>query len=464
MALLAFFFFIIFVISIYGIFNNGVKILRLKNRKESIFMMIGSLVLMFSIISSSDKADNKQIQINDSEKITSVQSENQEQQKQPNNNVTTDEERTTSETSEDNAIVESEKDSSKNGEIAVATKATSDTPIEPQEKLKVHFIDVGQGASQLIIGSTGKTILIDSGNNDKEQLIVNYLKKQKIDKIDILIGTHPDADHIGGMDAVIRNFDIGQIYMPKRQSNTKTFEDVLLAIKSKGLKVNTAKSGLTLDWEQDTIVKMIAPINEYSEDNDWSAVIHLQYGDTSFLLTGDIENASEKDIISSGANIKADVLLVPHHGSKSSTSNQFLDKVSPKYAVIQVGKNNYGHPTDEVLKRLNDKGIKIYRNDLQGDIIFTSDGKNLSANVNSWAYTKPKVELVQKNQSNNSKANNSKTNNSKTNNSEKAKQPQEIVIYKNCKEVRAAGKAPLYKGDPGYSLKLDRDKDGIACE
>lgn len=126
------------------------------------------------------------------------------------------------------------------------SKPANVSKVETKGELIVHFIDVGQGASQLIVGPMGKTILIDAGNNDQETVVVNYLKKQKINKVDILVGSHPDADHIGGLDAVIDNFDIGKVYMPKVQSNTKTFEDVLLAIQRKGLKVSTAKSGLTL--------------------------------------------------------------------------------------------------------------------------------------------------------------------------------------------------------------------------
>jgi beta-lactamase superfamily II metal-dependent hydrolase len=196
--------------------------------------------------------------------------------------------------------------------------------------LKVHFIDVGQGASQLIISPTGKSILIDAGNNDKEKLIVAYLKKEKINKIDILIGTHPDADHIGGLDAVIDNFDIGKIYMPKVQSNTDTFKEVLAAIQKKKLKVSTAKSGLTLEWETGIKVEMIAPVGTYDDTNDMSAVVHLTYGSNAFLFTGDAETKSEADTLKSGVNLKSDVLVIGHHGSKSSTSQSFLDAINPK--------------------------------------------------------------------------------------------------------------------------------------
>jgi competence protein ComEC len=330
------------------------------------------------------------------------------------------------------------------------------TKDETKGELKVHYIDVGQGASQLIIGSSGKTILIDAGNNDKATLVVNYLKKQGVSKIDILVGTHPDADHIGGLDAVIDNFDIGKIYMPKVQSNTKTFEDVLLAIQRKNVKVTTAKSGLTLDWEPDTKVEMIAPVKDYSEDtNDMSAVIHLTYGQTSFILTGDAESKSENDMIGSKVNLKSDVLLVGHHGSKSSTTQAFLDAVQPSYAVIQVGKENkYGHPTAEVLKRLSDRGVKTYRNDEQGNIIFTTNGKDIAVKYDNGVTVPIKGEI----------APTPTTSPSTTKPTVATKQQEANVVYKNCTEVRAAGKAPIKRGDPGYSSKLDRDNDGVGCE
>jgi competence protein ComEC len=342
----------------------------------------------------------------------------------------------------------------------VVESAKVETSSEPKLKtkgtLQVHFIDVGQGASQLIIGSTGKTILIDAGNNNKAAVVVDYLKQQKISRIDILVGTHPDADHIGGLDAVIDNFTIGKIYMPKVQSNTKTFEDVLNAVQRKGLKVTTAKSGLTLDWESDATVQMIAPVAEYSDTNDMSAVIHLTYGQTSFLFTGDAEYKSEQDMIGSKVNLKSDVLLVGHHGSKSSSSQAFLNAVKPSYAVIQVGKdNNYGHPTAEVLKRLMDMDVKTYRNDEQGNIIFTTNGKDIVVKYDGSVTAPTKGD---------SASTSSTTNPSSPKPTVAPNQQEASVVYKNCSEVKAAGKAPLHRGDPGYSSKLDRDNDGLACE
>jgi DNA internalization-related competence protein ComEC/Rec2 len=244
--------------------------------------------------------------------------------------------------------------------------------------LKVIFLDVGQGASQLLISPSGKTMLIDAGNNDKESLMLDYLQKYNLTKLDIVIGTHPDADHIGGLDKVIDHFNIGKIYMPKVQSNTRTFESLLKSIKNKGLKVSTAKAGLQLQWDDKVTIQMIAPTKAYPDANDNSAVIHVSYGNTSFMLTGDAEAESEKGIIASGVNLQSDVLLVGHHGSKSSTSLDFLKKVKPQYAIIQSGKENkYGHPHTVTLKLLKAQGIKIYRNDLNGTIEVTSDGARL---------------------------------------------------------------------------------------
>ncbi|AQT85455.1 beta-lactamase domain-containing protein [Paenibacillus larvae subsp. larvae] len=247
-----------------------------------------------------------------------------------------------------------------------------------QSGLKVLFLDVGQGASQLLVSPNGKTMLIDAGDNDKEQLMLDYMKKYGITKLDIVIGTHPDADHIGGLDKVIDHLDIGKVYLPKASSNTKTYESLLTSIKQKGLKVTTAKAGVKLDWDPDVQVEMLAPVKSYKDNNNNSAVVRLTHGANAILLTGDAESESEQDMIALKAELSADLMLVGHHGSNSSTTAAFLNKVKPKAAVIQVGKGNkYGHPKEKVLQRLEKQGVKVYRNDEQGTIAATSDGKQI---------------------------------------------------------------------------------------
>lgn len=247
----------------------------------------------------------------------------------------------------------------------------SEAPIKPAT-LAAHFIDVGQGASVIFIlkdnnSNDMKTMLIDAGDNDDEKRIVEYLKDVGVSKLDVVIGTHGHSDHIGGLDAVIDAFEIGSIYMPKASSNTATFEDVLTTIANKNLKVNTAKAGVSIALDPRLDIQLVGPVKNYDDLNDMSAVVRIQFGESSFLVTADIEKTSESDIVASGANLQADVMQIPHHASDTSSTEAFLNAVNPTYGVIQVGaENNYGHPTVDVLERLNKHNIKIYRNDLQG--------------------------------------------------------------------------------------------------
>lgn len=267
--------------------------------------------------------------------------------------------------------------------------------IEHDSRLQVHFIDVGQGDSTLIISPTGKSMLIDAGDNSQGINVVSYLKEKGIHKIDILIGTHPDADHIGGLDDVIDAFDIGEFYMPRKSHTTKTFESVLLSSKSKGLTVNEGYSGRLLDFDDNIKLKILSPIKSktYGDDNNlYSIVVKLDYLDSSFLFMGDAEYPNESDILLSEPNLKTDILKLGHHGSSSSTSQPFLEAVSPSAAVISAGyKNKYSHPRKEVLNLLESMDIPVYRTDEQGDIIFKSDGKTITVNNKPGTYTYRKV-------------------------------------------------------------------------
>ena len=252
--------------------------------------------------------------------------------------------------------------------------------ITPGEDLKVHFLDVGQGDSIFIELPTNETILIDASIKDASNKIINYLREENVSKIDYVFATHPHSDHIGGMSAVIKAFDIGQIYMPKAVTTTKTYENLLLTIKDKNLKIKTAKAGNTIIDTDDLKLVVLAPNQDsYESLNNYSIVLKLTYKEKSFLFTGDAETLSEKEIT---GDVEADVLKVGHHGSRTSTSQAFLNKVNPSYAVISVGLNNdYKHPHQEVLDRLEKKNIKIYRTDQNGDIMFTTDGYNIDVKV-----------------------------------------------------------------------------------
>ena len=261
-----------------------------------------------------------------------------------------------------------------------------DETIKSEENLEVHFIDVGQGDA-ILIKQNGYNMLIDAGDNKYEQIVVDYLKENGITRLDYVIGTHPHADHIGGLDAVINTFDIGKVIMPNIIHTTKTFEDVLIAIENKGLKITTPNIGDSYELGNANFEILAPKSKSYTELNNYSVVIRMICGKTSFLFAGDAEDISEKEMLDSGRNLKADVLKVGHHGSDTSTTAVFLDAVSPAYAVIQVGKDNkYGHPTTEIINRLEERNIKIYRNDLDGNIIAISDGENIEFNTEANLY------------------------------------------------------------------------------
>jgi competence protein ComEC len=247
-------------------------------------------------------------------------------------------------------------------------------------KLKVHFIDVGQ-ADSILIEQDSKYMLIDAGNNADGKLVKNYLIEQGVKTLEYVIGTHPHEDHIGGLDYVINDFNINKIYLPKATSTTKTFQDVVVAIKNKGMKASIPKPGETFNLGLAKCTILAPNSSEYSSLNNNSVVIKLEFGSNSFLFTGDAEDISEKEILAKGFNVKADLLKVGHHGSRTSTTNEFLSKVNPKYAVIScAAENDYGHPHKETISKLKSKNIPIYRTDELGTIIATSDGKTITFN------------------------------------------------------------------------------------
>ncbi len=252
--------------------------------------------------------------------------------------------------------------------------------------MTIHYINVGQGDS-ILIQQDGHNMLIDAGTNASEGTVVNYLKSKGVSKLDYVIGTHPHEDHIGGLDKVINNFAVDKVIMPKVTHTTQTFKDVITAMQNKGLKITTPTVGdkYYLGVADFTI---LAPNNSsYDNLNNYSVVIKLKFGNRSFIFTGDAESLSEGEILAKQLDITGDVLKLGHHGSRTSTTQGFLNKVNPKYAVISCGKNNsYKHPHQETLNKLKAKNIKVYRTDEAGTIIATSNGSGLSFNAKQGSY------------------------------------------------------------------------------
>ena len=259
---------------------------------------------------------------------------------------------------------------------------------KPEGTLEVHYIDVGQGDATLIkCGS--HAMLIDGGNNNKGTTVQLYLKKQGVESLDYVIGTHPDADHIGGLDVIVYKYNCEKVIMSDYEKDTRTYQELVDVIHDKNMKITYPVVGeqYALGEAEFTI---IAPnSNSYGGNaNDYSVAILLEYGKNRFLFTGDAEEASEAEMLTNGIDISADVYKVAHHGSRSASTQEFLNAVHPKYAVISCGEgNSYGHPHAEVLNRLRSMGVEVFRTDEQGSIIASSDGENITWNcsaTDSW--------------------------------------------------------------------------------
>ena len=255
---------------------------------------------------------------------------------------------------------------------------------ETSNNLKVTYLDVGQ-ADSILIEENNEYMLIDAGNNEDGPYLVNYFKSLGIEKFEYVIGTHAHEDHIGGMDDIIKNFSIGTFYMPEVLTTTKTFEDVLDALEEKQVAFNSPEIDKSFTFA-DTTIETLYIDNNSKDLNDSSIVLRLKHVTNTFLFTGDASTKVEKKLLDK--NIQSDVLKLGHHGSSYSTSKAFLDKVNPTYAIISVGENNtYKHPQDEIIKRLENKNIKIYRTDESGSIVAESNGsiitfKNIKTNTN----------------------------------------------------------------------------------
>ena len=258
-----------------------------------------------------------------------------------------------------------------------ASSSSSSIPFTSNgDMLIAHFIDVGQGDANFIELPTGEVMLIDAGTSGYADDIIEYIEDLGYTDIDYVVATHPHADHIGGMAEVIETFDVGSIYMPKAVSTSKTYENLLETIQDKGLSIHTGKEGVEIYNSDDLSMEMLAPVSSsYSNLNNYSIVLKITYGDVSFLYTGDAEEESLSEIT---MDLSADVLKVGHHGSDTSTTKEFLESVRPSYAVISVGEgNSYGHPADSTIELLQGYTNHIYRTDLNGTVVISSDGVNI---------------------------------------------------------------------------------------
>ncbi|MEG2657681.1 MAG: MBL fold metallo-hydrolase [Clostridium sp.] len=243
---------------------------------------------------------------------------------------------------------------------------------------KVHFINVGQGDS-ILIQNNKFNILIDSGPNSSSDKIIKYLKKYNIKTLDYVIATHPHEDHIGSMDDVINTFKINKIIMPKITSPDSDFSNMIKILKSKNLTITTPSDNSTIKLDENNYISFLWTGNLVDDNlNNYSLVIKYVNKNTSFLFTGDSEEIIEKKLLISNASLNSDILKVSHHGSKSSSSSEFLAKVTPLISIISCGVgNDYGHPHKETLTTLMNVNSHIFRTDINGNIVVKTDGESL---------------------------------------------------------------------------------------
>lgn len=259
---------------------------------------------------------------------------------------------------------------------------TQNSKSPTDEKLMISYMDVGQGDAAYI-NVNGNDILIDAGPRSNSKELLEQLKAKNIDDFELVIATHPHEDHIGGMVDVFKEYKVKSFYSPKITHTTKTYENLVKAVKDEGLKINELKGGMVIDLGNGANFEVFTPQNSnYEELNDYSPIMKLNFDETSYLFTGDAEKIAENEALTKyKTSLDSDVIKFGHHGSSSSSSPAFIEAVSPKYGIISCAKDNkYGHPHRETLNIIKKYNIKTFRTDTDGEIILTSDGKNIAFN------------------------------------------------------------------------------------
>jgi len=268
------------------------------------------------------------------------------------------------------------------------------TPILTQSpadssRLTVHYIDVGQ-ADCALVECGGEFLLIDGGNVEDSSLVVSYLQKAGVQELSAVVCSHAHEDHVGGLAGVLAVFPAKAVYAPTTTYSSGCFDDFLYYADQQRLTVTIPAAGDSFPLGN-AKVHVLGPVKSYADPNDTSIVLRIDFGQNRFLFTGDMETTAENDMLDAGADVKADVLKVGHHGSNTSTGYRFLYEVEPKYGVISVGAgNDYGHPHDEPMSRLRDAGVTLYRTDRMGTVVAVSDGTNISF---TWEHSNAQPEI-----------------------------------------------------------------------
>ena len=252
----------------------------------------------------------------------------------------------------------------------------SDTSSDDADPLRVYFLDVGQGDCT-VLTQGDSAMLIDAGENDKGTAVQSYLEYLGIDNLDYAVLTHPDSDHIGGADVVLYKFGCDTILMPDAETDTKTYDEVIQAMNAKGESAVHPSPGDIYEFGEASFT-ILAPVQSYDDNNNNSIVLRLDYGENSFLFTGDAEKEVEEELLNDGVILQSDVIKMPHHGSKTSSTEDFVSAVSPQYAIVSCGDGGKNHPNEDIVLRWQTIGTTVLRTDYAGTVIVTTDGESLT--------------------------------------------------------------------------------------
>lgn len=329
------------------------------------------------------------------------------------------------------------------------------------KELKVHFINVGQGDAILIQSPNGKNMLVDGGPKSASKHVVDFLKSKGVKKLDYVVATHPDADHIGGLIEVLNTFPVSNFVDSGYVHTSQTYYDLLTLIDKKNIKFTVAEELDKLALDPNMIIRVLYANEDAKDSNGASIVLKATYNKVSFLLMGDADTAIE-DYIRGKYDVTATVLKNGHHGSNTSSSAAFVSNVKPKVGILSYGKNNsYGHPHAAIEERLKNVGAKTYKTAVDCDITVTTDGVKHSVSnscgkptAKPAVTTKPAAKPTPK----------PVTKPSGNPRSGTYVIPGAPTVFKNCTELRKYYPSGVSSSHPAYASKHDRDKDGWACE
>ena len=273
-----------------------------------------------------------------------------------------------------------------NDELYLKLISAARPEVSESSEVEVHFIDVGQ-AECILIKAPEKTVLIDAGDIGYGKTIERHLRMEGVLAIDLFIATHPHSDHIGSASEILKKFPVSEVMIPEIPEEflpaTSLFEEFLRTLSQKNCLVSYSENGRKIELGKGAVLEILGPAGYYGDNlNNYSVISKLTFGETSFLFTGDAEQEAEELLLSSGADVSCTVLNAGHHGSSTSGSAAFLKAANPRYAAISCGfDNDYGHPHRETIAAFKEAGIRYYRTDFDGSIVFGSDGKNITVST-----------------------------------------------------------------------------------